>query len=110
MKYDVRIMTPAKNDLREIRRYIADEFQNPEAANRRAALLYEKMKSLNENPARFSLVRDKFLSKKGIRLMVVKSQNVFYVIREEQNVVSVIRILNERRNWMRILKEEISDI
>jgi toxin ParE1/3/4 len=106
MKYRVKITDPAETDIRNIYRHIVEEFQNVTAAVRRASLIKKRIKSLNENPARFPLVRDDFLAAKGFRITVVKTQNIFYIIREKEKAVSVMRILNERRDWARTLKSD----
>lgn len=102
--FKVIIMQRAGNDMREIRDYITDEIQNPDAAKRRISLIQSKIESLKENPARFPFVRDSFLASKGFRMMAVKTHNIFYIVREKEKIVSIIRILYERRDWMRMLK------
>ena len=110
MKYKVQIAKPAEFDIFEIHQYISDEYKNPEAADRRTELIYERMKSLDENPARFALVRDEYLASKGVRLMVVKTQNVFYIIRENPNIVFIIRVLHYRRDCVNILRTQIDSL
>ncbi|MCL1902964.1 MAG: type II toxin-antitoxin system RelE/ParE family toxin [Oscillospiraceae bacterium] len=106
MNYNIRIMSPAKKDIREIHRYISEEYCNSTAATRRVILIYNKIQSLSQNPARFPLVQDDFLSAKGIRVTSAETQKIFYIIREEIKTVSVIRILHGRRDWLRILKQD----
>jgi len=110
MIYEVKITTPAKNDLRGIHRYIANEYNNPTAADRRVSLIHSKLKSLDSNPARFALAREDYLASKGVRTLTVKTQIAFYIIDENAKVVHVIRIMHGRRDWMNILKEEIDDL
>jgi len=106
MTYKVRIMKPAQNEMREVYRYIANDLQNPTAARNRVILIDEKIQSLKENPARFSLVQDDYLASKGFRLIVAKNHLIFFVIREESKIVSVMRVLYARRDWIRMLKVE----
>ena len=106
MIYNVRIMKPAQADMREIYRYIAEELQNPVAAARRISLIDGAIQSLKENPTRYPLARDDYLASKGYRLVVVKNHLVFFIVREKQRAVSVMRILYGRRDWMRLLKAE----
>ena len=106
MTYKVRIIKPAQNEIREIYRYIVDDLQNPTAAVNRITLIDENIQSLKESPARFPLVRDDYLASKGFRTIVVKNHLIFFIIREETKVVSVMRVLYERRDWLRILKVE----
>jgi plasmid stabilization system protein ParE len=99
-------MKPAQSDFREIYRYIADDLQNQTAAIRRISLIDEKIQSLEKNPARIQLVRDRFLASKGFRMIVVRNHLVFFIIREESISVSIMRVLYGRRDWLRILKIE----
>ena len=104
MKYKVRIIKSAQNDMLEVYRYIANDLQNPTAATNRITLIDEKIQSLKENPSRLPPVRDSYLASKGFRLILVKSHLIFYIIREEIKTVSIMRVLYARRDWARILK------
>lgn len=104
MIYKIRIMKPAQTDMREIYKYIAEELKNPIAAVNRISLINESIQSLKENPARISLVRDEYLASKGYRMILVKNHLVFFIIREEEHTVSVMRVLYGRRDWSRLLK------
>ena len=110
MSYKVRIMDAAKAEMREIYRYIAEELQNPVAAQRRVALIDKAIQSLKENPASRALVRDTYLASKGYRMVVVKNHLVFYIVREEERAVSVMRVLYGRRDWMRLLRADEDDV
>jgi len=110
MIYKIRITDRAKNDMQDIHQYIANEFQNPTAAKRRISLIQAKIKSLKENPELFATVNDDFLAKSGIRLMVVKTQNVFFIINKNPNIVFIMRILHSRRDWINILSAQIDDL
>ena len=101
--YDVNIMQSAKNEIHGIYRYIATELDNPTAADRHVSLIQEKISALQENPERYPLVRDKYLAEKGIRYIVVQNYLVFFVVREENKVVSVMRVLYGRRDWLTLL-------
>jgi toxin ParE1/3/4 len=102
-------MASAQNDMREIYRYIADELQNPDAAAKRISLIQNHIALLKENPACCPLVRDDYLAAKGFRLLQIKTHAVFYIIRENERAVSIMRVLLGRRDWMRLLKNETFD-
>jgi len=106
MIYKIRIMDPAQNEMRETYWYIAEQLNNPIAAERRISLIDEAIRSLKENPGRFPLVRDKYLASKGYRMIVVKNHLVFFIVREEIKTVSVMRVLYGRRDWMHLLRVE----
>ena len=106
MIYTVRITTPAQNEMRGIYRYIAEDLQTPVAAGRRISLIDEKIQSLKENPNRVPLVRDEYLASRGYRMIAAKNHLVFFIIREQAEAVSVMRVLYGRRDWLRILKKD----
>jgi len=103
-------MKPAQIEMRETYRYIAEELQNPIAASRRILLIDKAIQSLKENPVRYPLVRDDYLASKGYRLIVVKNHLVFFIVRENLQAVSVMRVLYGRRDWMRMLKVEAEQL
>ncbi|MDR1705708.1 MAG: type II toxin-antitoxin system RelE/ParE family toxin [Clostridiales bacterium] len=105
MEYNIRIIETAQTDMRNIWQYIAVELQNPTAAELRISLLDAAIRSLKEYPARFPLVHDDYLAYKGYRVIVVKSHLVFFIIRDDDETVSVLRVLYGRRDWLRILKD-----
>ena len=103
MIFKIRIMKPAQIDMRETYRYISEELQNPAAASSIVSLIDKAILSLKENPTRYPLVRDDYLASKGYRMIVVKNYLVFFIVREDLRVVSVMRVLYGRRDWMRLL-------
>jgi plasmid stabilization system protein ParE len=106
MIYKIRIMKPAQMEMREIYQYIAGELHNLDAASRRITLIDEVIQSLRKNPIRFALVRDDYLASKGYRMIVVKNYLVFFVVREKEQIASVMRVLYGRRGWLRLLRVE----
>jgi plasmid stabilization system protein ParE len=104
--YKIRILKPAQLEIRETYRYIEEELNNPIAASRRVALIDKAIVSLQENPTRFPLVRDDYLASKGYRMIVVKNHLIFFIIREEEIAVSVMRVLYGRRDWLHLLKTD----
>jgi plasmid stabilization system protein ParE len=49
------------------------------------------------------LVKDEKLSHKGIRKLVVNNYIIFYSISEQLNVVTIVRVLYAKRNWIDLL-------
>ncbi|MBU3218345.1 type II toxin-antitoxin system RelE/ParE family toxin [Clostridium estertheticum] len=54
-------------------------------------------------PLRNALVFDDRLAYKRIRKFLVDNYIVFYIITEESNIVTIIRILYNKRDWMKLL-------
>jgi plasmid stabilization system protein ParE len=109
MTYSVKITKPAEKDVIEAYQYIVEEFDNIAAAERFVRLINEKIKSLSSNPHLFGLVRDDYLASKGFRVLAIKSYNIFYVARDKEKVVSIVRVLHGRRDWQSLLKTDIDE-
>ena len=103
MTYTIRIMKPAQIEMQEIYRYITGELSNPNAAERLILDIDDAIRSLKTDPMRFALVPDKYLSSKGVRKVLVRNYLVFFIVREEEKAVSVMRVLYGRRDWMSLL-------
>jgi len=104
MNYQVRIVKPARADMREIRRYITEDLLNPEAAAKLINLIDTNIQSLKTMPTRFPLVQNTYLASKGFRIIVCESHLVFFIIEEETRKVFVMRVIYARRDWARMLR------
>jgi addiction module RelE/StbE family toxin len=102
-RYRIEITDPATKDLNEIGNYITDDLLEPQAALRLVNEIADAVSSLEEMPYRNPLVRDERLSLHGIRKIIVGNYLVFYIIYEEEKVVTIIRILYGRRDWLNLL-------
>ena len=105
MIYSIEISEISLQELDETVEYISETLQNETAAENLYNEFYKKAHSLITNPMRYALVRNKYLASKGIRLMTVNNYNLFYVVREDVNIVRIIRFMHSRRNWVNLLKE-----
>lgn len=54
-------------------------------------------------PFPHALVKDNRLCQLGIRQVIVDNYIIFYVIREKKKLVTIIRILYSRRDWINLL-------
>ena len=59
--------------------------------------------TLEDMPLRDALVIDDRLAYKGIKKFLVDNYIVFYIITEESNTVTIIRILYNKRDWLKLL-------
>ena len=59
-------------------------------------------------PERYAVVDDEILSREGFRFILIKNYLLFYVVRKETQTVVIQRFLYARRDWMNILKPDIS--
>ena len=63
--------------------------------------------SLASFPTLYPLCNDAFLRAWGIRFVPVKNYLLFYVVREDESAVYVIRFLYAKRAWQNILREYV---
>lgn len=90
----------ARQDLLDARHYIESELQNPAAARRIVAKIFESMQLLKQFPAAGTPLQLSGLDT-GYRTITSGNYRVFY--RCEQDTVYVVRILYARRDFMHIL-------
>jgi toxin ParE1/3/4 len=102
-RYIIEITETAGNDLREIRRYIAEELLELVMAVKIVDMIGEAVISLEDMPLRNALVNDDRLSDQGIRKLIIKNYVIFYIAEEKNSKVTVIRILSSRRDWMNLI-------
>lgn len=102
-RYEIRLTAIAGNDLQEIVSYITYQLYEPEAAKRLLKKLQEAIVSLEEMPARHSLVLDENLARRGVRRILVDRYIVFYLIEEEEKQAIILRILYSKRNWQSLV-------
>ncbi|MGE5474881.1 MAG: type II toxin-antitoxin system RelE/ParE family toxin [Ignavibacteriales bacterium] len=102
-KYNIQITEPAENDLHQIRNYISEELLESAVANRIINKIGEAIFTLEEMPVRNAIVSDKRLAAQGIRKILIENYIVFYIVSEENKMVTVLRILYCRRNWVDLL-------
>jgi len=59
------------------------------------------VKKIANNPRIYPIIDDELISKLKIRKISIKNYIVFYRIKD--NSINIVRILNEKRNWMKLL-------
>ena len=94
----------ARNDLDEIRVYIEQELESPDAALKTVAGITKRLRELEKHGrlgARLSSVTD---MESEYRFLVCGNYRAFY--RCEEDCVYIDRILYGRRDYMRVLFED----
>lgn len=99
--YNLFITDEARNDLREIRKYISVDLDNAKSAASIVGNIVRKMGQLRDFPEIGTPLSALINTKTDYRYLVCGSYNVFY--RVETNAVKIIRVLHARRNFMAIL-------
>ncbi|AEJ18695.1 type II toxin-antitoxin system RelE/ParE family toxin [Gracilinema caldarium] len=104
--YTLQFTEPAEHDLLSILTYITEVLKAPDSAKQLVADFEKQTELLKTAPLCCALVSDDYLRSKGIRALLVKKYYLFYVVNEEESLVSVIRILYSRRDWSNILRND----
>jgi len=104
--FTVIYSTPAEEDLLSILDYISSILKSPSAAENLLNQIEEQTTVLEDNPFIFPLAKDEYIMKLGIRHIAVKNYFLFYTIEEDKKVVSIIRIMYARRDWINLLRED----
>lgn len=102
--YSVKITEPAEQDLNATVDYYITVLKAQKAANTLLNEIEEKLSFLSTNPLVYEIENDKYLQERNIRSVLVKNHLIFYIVNQDDQQVTVLRILYARRNWLRILR------
>ncbi len=102
--HKVVMTATAKEDLFNSAKYIKNEIKNIIASKKLVDDAEKVLKSLENMPTRQPLVKDSYLASLGIRLVLVNNYLIFYTVDEKEKVVSVLRFLSSKRDWINLLK------
>ena len=101
--YHIDITDCAEQDMRKAAEYIAVDLHNQPAAEQLLNDAEKAIFSLEEMPYRYPLVADEVLANQGFRFFSVDNYLVFFIVREDKNIVVIERFLYKRRDWAAIL-------
>ena len=107
MSYTVRLTDTAKQDLREIAFWIAEQSKDKEIAKRFVGELRETCKKLDTFPNAGAIPKDRVIRSEGHRFTVHKEYLIFYLVDEEKKQVNVMAIFNAKKDYMRVMKKYI---
>lgn len=102
MDFRVEITKPAIADLAEIVKYIAHD--RPQAAARTGDKLIAKAESLSQMPLRGRLVPER--RAQDCRELILKPYRIIYRVKQEMNLVQVLRIWHGARGTPVIYEPE----
>ena len=91
----------AKNDLKEIKKYISNELDNDIAANNTISKITKGIRRLEQQPLMGTPLSSVIEFDTNYRFLVCGNYMVFY--RFDDNMVFVSRIIYGRRDYMKIL-------
>ncbi|WP_416147639.1 type II toxin-antitoxin system RelE/ParE family toxin [Salipaludibacillus sp. HK11] len=102
-KYAMKITPKAFEDLDEIYSYISTDLYNKGAADNLMEKLETSIMRLKEFPFSCSFVVDEILKEKGYRKLIVENYIAFYLVREEEKQVVVMRVLYGRQKYQDLI-------
>ncbi len=92
-QWKIQYTAKAREDLKDIVSYIADELGEREIASLMFDSLTEGIRSLQTLPCRYPVYREEPWTSKGLHVMKIKKYFVFYYPVENQLTVNIIRII-----------------
>lgn len=98
-KYTVLLSIVAKDDLKSIIRYIKYELLEPSIAEKYSQLIKNKIKSLESQPYKFSIIDYDIIKKYNFRKLIINNYIAFYRIDEDKKIVNIERILYGGSDW-----------
>jgi plasmid stabilization system protein ParE len=106
MRYNIQISEKAEDDLDAIIEYISTKLKAPNSAADFLDIFELEIDNLRTSPKAFKLIDDDTLIMEKIRVLQIKNYLAFFIIDEKEKMVSIIRVLYGRRDWLNILKIE----
>ena len=101
----VALSPEAEKDLLQIKDYITDELENPAAANRILSEITKRIGKLADFPELGRMIEAIVPLESEHRVLVCGNYLAFYLL--EENMVLVDRILYGKRDFVRILFDEL---
>ena len=103
MKYGIIRTDTADALIREIILYIAENFGNS-VALKKLGELEEAILSLGDNPYIGTTPKYNVLKRQGYMVLILEKNLVFYKINEENEMVTVYAVFEQRQNYLDIIR------
>ena len=100
----IRYKRAALRDIHQKQEYITSVLKNRPAAEKLTVSILRAVSLLADNPRMGIPLSGKFDVDSDLRFLIVSKQLVFYRI-EDETLVSVVRVLDGRQDYMSILFE-----
>lgn len=104
MNYSLNITKHAERDIQAAADYIEFNLYDQKASDDLLDAVEASVSELRNYPLKYQLAEDAVLKTWGIRYFSVKNYLVFYVV--EKNMIYIVRFLNQKRDWISILRRE----
>ena len=100
----IRYKNAALRDIQQKQDYIANVLKNKKAAQNLVSSILRTVSQLMDNPMMGVPLNSKFDVDSDVRFFIISKQLAFYRI-EDESVISVVRVLDGRQDYMSILFE-----
>ena len=107
MSYHVRLTETAKQDLREIAYYIADQARDKEVARNFVNELRVSCNRPTDFPQAGAYPKDHVLRSMDYRHIAHKGYLIFYIVDEPEKTVNILAIFNARKDDLRVISRFI---
>ncbi len=107
MNYSVNLTYTAKQDLREIALWIADQSKDVQIAKQFVLDIKAECKRLVRFPKIGAYPKDRILLSAGYRFIIFKDYLIFYQIDETQHHVNIMSIFNSKKDYTQVLRKLI---
>lgn len=104
MNCRIKLTATAKEDLRHIALYIAEQAGDKNIVTRFVHDLQEKCKILERFPECGSIPQDRVLMSSGYRFLVHKNYLIFYLYQKNENTVYIMAVFNAKRDYVKVMK------
>lgn len=108
MRMRIEYKSAAVRDIAQKKEYLETVLKNKQAAQKLAAAILQAVSLLASNPYMGAELRSKYDVDTDLRFLIVAKQLVFYRVVDEA-LISVVRILDGRQDYMALLFGDISD-
>ncbi len=98
-KYNIQLSIKAKDDIKNIVKYIKDELLEPSIDEKYVKLIQKELKSLEYFPQKFAIIDKELIGYDNVRKLIIKNYIAFYRINENKKIVNIERILYGSSNW-----------
>ena len=107
--WNVHLSNYAESDLHEIYKYIAGKLHEPVIAGNLILRIESKVSKLNASPQSYAIYPKEPWRSRGLRRVNIGKYAIFFIPKEANHSVVVIRIIYGGRDIDRLLEETPSD-
>ena len=107
MNFQVKFTDTAKEDLRDIAIYIADQSKDKKIAINFVNELRDKTKALEHFPEIGALPDDRIMKNSGYRFLVHKDYLIFYHYIPKDETSYILAVFNSKKDYSRVMRKFI---